>query len=96
MSDDMKLPEELADRPIVTVYTSSREHEGGAVLREPVIQEIAGRVFLMGFAADTGHKENWMAGKMALIAWDSITSMVAMTDDEMQSMWGKTFGRKRQ
>jgi hypothetical protein len=78
----MDLPEEFAGKPLLTVYVSGAKPEAGFVFRSPSIREIGGRVFLVGRVADPANRHAWFAHKVAAVAWDTVTSIVAMDDEE--------------
>jgi len=78
----MDLPAEFEGKPLLTVYVSGAKTDTGFVFRSPSIREIGGRHFLVGRVADPANRRAWFAQKVAAVAWDTVTSIVAMDDNE--------------
>jgi hypothetical protein len=92
----MDLPKEFEGKPLLTVYVSGAKPGAGFVFRSPSIREIGGRVFLIGRVADPANKGTWFAQKVAAVAWDTVTSIVAMDDDEAAAIQALPPHQKRE
>jgi len=59
-------------------------------MRSPTVREIEGRKFLVGFVESPGNPGTWWEGKTIAVAWDSVTSILAMDDEEAASVLAQT------
>lgn len=75
---------EFADK-VVTVYLSDgQQMQGGLVLENVEIREIAGRTFLVGIGTDTSQEGNPAQGVEVGVAWESVAVYFAMTREQFR------------
>lgn len=79
-----KLPQNVFDGKIVTIYTTGKKMRTGAILVNAELKEIGGRMMLVGAGADTGDDDNWTAGVQIGVAWDSVSTYYAMTPEQYE------------
>ena len=86
----MEIPKELEGKPVWTIYTARTTPPSSIVMRSPALREFEGRKFLVGLVENPGKTDTWSEGKTVAVAWDSVTSILAMDDEEVAGVLAQT------
>lgn len=72
------------DGKVVTVYLSTGSRKSGQILTDVKLIEVGGRMMITGTGADTEREDNWTTGVRIGLAWDSVQSYYAMTEEQYE------------
>ena len=57
---------------IILLYLSDRPDEHNVVLQNAVLQDLGGKVFIVGEFAESTSANDWAAGIRTAVAWDRV------------------------
>ncbi|SMP75035.1 hypothetical protein SAMN06265222_118114 [Neorhodopirellula lusitana] len=70
---------------LVRIYTDNKKENNGCMLQNASLEEIGGRMMLVGTSADAVAYDNWASGMQIGVAWGTVTMYYLMTPEEYEA-----------